>query len=151
MNTDTFSRRQFLGALATTGAGAVVAPQAADARPHPPGWAGTERVEKVATICEMCFWRCGVLASVSDGRVVRLEGNPDHPLNRGRLCARGNAGADLLYDPDRLKYPMLRVGARGEGRFKRISWDEALDFLAGKLKGLRQTDGAESVAFFPPS
>ena len=69
----------------------------------------------------MCFWRCGVLASVADGRVVRVEGNPDHPQTQGRLCARGNAGTHLLYDPDRLKYPLLRTGARGEGRFRRAS------------------------------
>jgi thiosulfate reductase/polysulfide reductase chain A len=98
----------------------------------------------------MCFWRCGVIAEVAaDGRVVRLEGNPDHPLTQGRLCARGNAGTSLLYDPDRLKYPMLRTGKRGEGQFKRISWDEALDVLAGKLKAVKEQHGPEAVAFFP--
>lgn len=147
---DNVSRRQFLGTLAAVGAGTALGTGSADAASsHPPGWRGTERVEKIATICEMCFWRCGVLASVADGKVVRLEGNPDHPLNRGRLCARGNAGTDLLYDPDRLKYPMRRVGARGEGRFTRISWDEAFDFLATKLAAIRQTHGAEATAFFP--
>jgi thiosulfate reductase/polysulfide reductase chain A len=149
MSTDHFSRRQFLGTLAVTGASTALSVSSSDASTHPPGWSGTERVEKIATICEMCFWRCGVLASVADGRVVRLEGNPDHPLTRGRLCARGNAGTGLLYDPDRLKYPMLRTGRRGEGRFKRISWDDALDYLAGKLKGLREEHGAEATAFFP--
>lgn len=113
------------------------------------GWQGTRRVLKIPTICEMCFWRCGVLASVADGKVVRVEGNPEHPLTRGRLCARGNAGIDLLYDPDRLKWPLLRTGERGEGRFKRVSWEEALDFLAGKLQALKQAHGPESVAFFP--
>jgi thiosulfate reductase/polysulfide reductase chain A len=127
------SRRRFLGTIAAAGGGTAVA-TTARADGHPPGWSGTRRVEKIATTCEMCFWRCGVLASVADGKVVRLEGNPDHPLTKGRLCARGNAGTHLLYDPDRLKYPLLRTGKRGDGRFTRITWNEALDYLASKLK-----------------
>ena len=143
------SRRQFLGTIAAAGAGTAAAATVASAQSHPPGWSGTQRVEKIATTCEMCFWRCGVLASVADGKVIRLEGNPDHPLTKGRLCARGNAGTRLLYDPDRLKYPLLRTGKRGDGQFKRISWNEALDFLASKLKALAAEHGPESVAFFP--
>lgn len=143
------SRRAFLGTVATAGAGTLIPRKGRAAEQHAPGWRGHERVQKVATLCEMCFWRCGVLASVADGRLLRVEGNPDHPLNRGRLCARGNAGAELLNDPDRLKYPLLRIGKRGDGEFKRVSWDEALDFLAKRLKELRQEHGAESVAFFP--
>jgi thiosulfate reductase/polysulfide reductase chain A len=117
--------------------------------PAPPAWHAGARTAQVATNCEMCFWRCGVLAQVTDGKVVRVEGNPDHPLTRGRLCARGNAGVDLLYDPDRLKYPMLRTGARGEGKFERISWTRALDLLAGRLGELKAKYGPESVALFP--
>ncbi|MBK9064346.1 MAG: molybdopterin-dependent oxidoreductase [Acidobacteria bacterium] len=143
------TRRRFLGTAATLGAGAVAVPAVASPTVHPPGWSGTARVEKIATTCEMCFWRCGVLASVEGGKVVRVEGNPDHPQNQGRLCARGNAGTGLLHDPDRLKTPLLRVGERGEGRFKPVSWDEALDFLAGRLVKLRDEHGPESVAFFP--
>lgn len=142
------SRRQFLGTVAIAGAGTLV-PRTGPAAVHPPGWSGERRVHQVATICEMCFWRCGVLASVEKGRVVRVEGNPAHPLNRGRLCARGNAGTGLLYDPDRLKYPMLRTGARGKGKLVRATWDEALDFLADRLKTIRQKHGAEAVAYFP--
>jgi thiosulfate reductase/polysulfide reductase chain A len=149
--TETLSRRGFLGTIAAVGAGtaAAAATPAAAADLRPPGRRGDERVVKIPTTCEMCFWRCGVLASVAGGRVVRLEGNPDHPLTKGRLCARGNAGTGLLYDPDRLKYPLLRTGERGEGQFKRISWDEALDFLAARLKALREMHGPETVAFFP--
>jgi thiosulfate reductase / polysulfide reductase chain A len=141
------TRRQFLGTLTAVGAGTTV--EAAQGDVRRPGWSGTDRVEKIPTICEMCFWRCGVVASVKDGAVVKLEGNPHHPLNRGRLCARGNAGVDLLNDPDRLGYPMRRTGARGEGRFTRIGWDEALDLFASKLKAIKSAHGAESVAFFP--
>jgi thiosulfate reductase/polysulfide reductase chain A len=148
MSTDTFSRRKFLGTLAAVGA-STAAPTLANAESRPPGWHGTERVTKIATICEMCFWRCGVLASVVDGKVVRIEGNPDHPLTRGRLCARGSAGTGLLYDPDRLKYPLLRTGQRGEGQFKRIGWAQALDYLAERLTAIKSANGPESVAFFP--
>lgn len=143
------SRRLFLGTAATAGVAAVALPAGATPAVHPPGWKGTERVAKIATTCEMCFWRCGVLASVADGKVVRVEGNPEHPQNQGRLCARGNAGTGLLYDPDRLKTPLLRTGARGEGAFRPVSWDEAFDFLAGRLKKLAAEHGPESVAFFP--
>ncbi len=97
----------------------------------------------------MYFWRCGVLAKVQNGKVTRIEGNPQHPLTQGRLCARGNAGHFTLYDPDRLKAPQLRVGDRGEGRFRQVSWDEALDWLAARLIELKQKYGLESVAFFP--
>ena len=144
---NSLTRRRFLGGVAATGAAAAAA--RAGAQGHPKGRRAGRRVETVATLCEMCFWRCGVLAEVQDGRVLRVEGNPDHPLTKGRLCARGNAGTSLLYDPDRLKQPLLRVGQRGEGRFKPVSWDEALDFLAEKLKKIKAEHGAESVAFFP--
>jgi thiosulfate reductase / polysulfide reductase chain A len=146
-----FSRRGFLGGAASAASGVASSSSGAAAGPAPavPGWRGGDRVGKIATNCEMCFWRCGVLAEVRDGKVVRVEGNPEHPLTRGRLCARGNAGVDLLYDPDRLKYPMLRTGARGEGKFRRVTWDEALDFLAGRLKDLKEKHGPESVALFP--
>ena len=143
------SRRRFFGTAAAAGATVAASPVLGHQPSHPPGWTGTERVDKVATTCEMCFWRCGVLAAVVDGRIVRVEGNPEHPQNQGRLCARGNAGTGLLYDPDRLKTPLLRTGARGEGQFKAVSWNEALDYLAAKLVKLREEHGPESVALFP--
>lgn len=143
------SRRIFLGTVGAIGASVTVSAAVVQPQGSPPGWRGIKRVKKIATICEMCFWRCGVLASVAEGKVLRVEGNPEHPMTRGRLCARGNAGTSLLYDKDRLKYPLMRVGNRGEGRFKRVSWDEALDFLATKLKHIKDEHGPESVAFFP--
>jgi thiosulfate reductase/polysulfide reductase chain A len=145
-----FDRREFL--TKSSAAGTVLAAASVTVggqpRPHPPAWQGSTRVETVATNCEMCFWRCGLRAEVAEGKVVRLEGNPDHPLTRGRLCARGNAGTGLLYDPDRLKYPMLRVGKRGEGKFRRVTWDQALDYFASRLRELKQKYGPESVGFF---
>ena len=143
------TRREFF--RRSSAAGALVSAEVVTAKgsTHPPGWAGTQRTQEIATNCEMCFWRCGVLAEVADGKVVKLSGNPAHPLTTGRLCAKGCAGTALLYDPDRLKYPMLRTGARGEGKFKRITWDEALDVFAARLNELKAKYGPESVAFFP--
>lgn len=141
------SRRAFL--QVTGGVAGAAAATKAVAQPFPPGWKGDTRVELIPTNCEMCFWRCGVLAEVKDGKVLKLQGNPQHPLTKGKLCARGNAGLALLNDPDRLKYPQIRTGERGEGKFKRVSWDEALNFLATRLKDLKQKYGPESVALFP--
>lgn len=86
------------------------------------------------SICDMCFNKCGVIARVEDGIVKKLDPNPQFIKSRGMLCAKGNAGIRQLYDPDRLKYPLLRKGDRGEGRWQRLSWDEALDLAAQKLK-----------------
>lgn len=141
------TRRGFLqGSSALAG---VTTATIAAAESHLPSWRGETRVEQIATNCEMCFWRCGVMAEVADGKVLKLQGNSHHPLTKGQLCARGNAGTQLLYDPDRLKYPMVRTGARGEGKFKRISWDQALDLFATRLTDLKKKYGPESVAFFP--
>lgn len=127
----------------------TLASAGAIAAPSRPGRHAGRRVQQVATNCEMCFWRCGALAKVEDGRVVRVEGNPEHPLTLGRLCARGNAGVDLVNDPDRLLRPMLRTGARGEGKFQTVSWDDALAWFAAKLNETKVKYGPESVAFFP--
>jgi len=117
---------------------------------YPKGWKGRERVEEIPSICEMCFWRCGILGNVDKhGKLLKIDGNPVHPLTHGRLCARGNSGHKTAYDPDRLKYPLMRVGKRGEGKFKRVSWDEALNFMTDKLKKIKEEHGAESVGFFP--
>src|SRR6266545_5323089 len=115
-------------------------------RVHDPATDG-DRV--VPTFCELCFWKCGVLAHVKNGRVTKIVGNPEHPLSRGRLCPRGTGGTGLLYDPDRLKKPLLRRrGKRGEQTFEEVSWKEALDFTAGKLEEIRGKYGPEAVALF---
>jgi len=143
------TRREFV--KLTTGAGAALgAGSVLSAQPPPrPGWHGSQRVAQIATNCEMCFWRCGILAEVADGKVVRITGNPDHPLTQGHLCGRGNAGTELLYDPDRLKYPLMRTGKRGEGKVERISWEQALEHFAKRLTDLKTRYGPESVALFP--
>ncbi len=102
----------------------------------------------VATTCQLCPARCGVIAFLDDsGKVVRIEGNPKHPNNQGRICAKGIAGTDVLYDPDRVLYPLRRAGARGEGKWERISWDQAYEELAGKLNELRQRGHPEEFVF----
>ncbi|HVP65384.1 MAG TPA: molybdopterin-dependent oxidoreductase [candidate division Zixibacteria bacterium] len=144
---NSISRRTFL--KAATGAAAISAAAPVAAEVHPPGWRGSTRVQQIATNCEMCIWRCGVMAEVADGKLLKLQGNAHHPLTKGKLCARGNAGVALLNDPDRLKYPQIRTGERGEGKFKRVSWDEALDFFANKLQDIKKKYGPEGVALFP--
>ncbi|MCB2184557.1 MAG: molybdopterin-dependent oxidoreductase [Desulfobulbaceae bacterium] len=114
----------------------------------PPGSsAGTTTV--TGGICEMCFWRCQLVGKVRDKKLVKLEGNPKSIDNGTAICARGNAGIKLLYDPDRLKYPMKNVGERGNPKWKRISWEEALDECAAKLKAVEEKYGPHGIAMFP--
>ncbi|OGR35746.1 MAG: nitrate reductase, partial [Desulfovibrionales bacterium GWA2_65_9] len=92
--------------------------------------------ESKLSVCDMCFNRCGLIARVEQGIVTKLDPNPKFTKSRGMLCARGNAGVAQVYDPDRLKTPMLRVGARGEGKWKAISWDEAIELAASRMKDI---------------
>ena len=103
--------------------------------------------KKVPGMCQLCSTVCGVIGHVKDGRLIKLEGNPNDPNSRGKLCARGHAGLNHLYHPERLLYPLRRVGKRGEGKWKRISWDEALDEIADKLKAVRDSGRLEEFAF----
>ena len=99
----------------------------------------------VRTVCSTCYCGCGVFVHVKDGKVVKIEGDPDHPNNKGELCPKGLAGIELLYHPDRLNYPLKRKGKRGEGKWQRISWDEALGTIADKLQGIKEKHGPESI------
>ncbi|NTV38158.1 MAG: molybdopterin-dependent oxidoreductase, partial [Anaerolineales bacterium] len=102
---------------------------------------------QIASMCEMCVWRCGLLARVKDGRVVKLDGNPEHPHSRGNLCPRGQSGLMNTYDPDRVLTPLIRVGNRGEGLFRKASWEEALDLTASKMQAIKDTYGPEAMIF----
>jgi thiosulfate reductase/polysulfide reductase chain A len=108
----------------------------------------TEGDRVVPTFCELCFWKCGVLAHLKDGKVTKITGNPSHPLSRGKLCPRGTGGIGLLYDPDRLKRPLVRVQQRGEEVFEAVSWEAALDRVAEGLQQIRQKHGPEALALF---
>ncbi len=90
---------------------------------------------------------CGILVHVEDGKIVKIEGDPESPLNRGTLCAKGIAQIERLNHPDRLLYPMRRKGARGEGKWERISWNEALAILSENIKKRIDSDGPQSIAF----
>lgn len=98
------------------------------------------------TWCEMCFWGCGVTVHSINGIVHKLEGQELCPNNYGSLCAKGNSGIYQLYDPDRLKKPLIRVGKRGEGKFKEVSWDEAISYVAEKLKKISYKYKPRSVS-----
>ncbi|MGO8893197.1 MAG: molybdopterin-dependent oxidoreductase, partial [Streptosporangiaceae bacterium] len=90
----------------------------------------------VPTTCFNCESACGLLAYVDrqTGQVRKFEGNPEHPGSRGRNCAKGPATINQVTDPDRILYPMKRSGPRGSGRWERVSWDEALDALAARIR-----------------
>ncbi len=92
------------------------------------------------TICNMCFWTCGIKVKNVNGVVKKIEGIPKHPLNNGRICAKGNSGIAALYDENRLKYPLIRVGKKGEGKWKKVSWDEAFIYIANKVKPLIENE-----------
>jgi anaerobic selenocysteine-containing dehydrogenase len=94
-----------------------------------------------------CHGTCGVLAHVRNGRLIKVEGDPDHPWNQGRLCARCLAMTQYVYHPERLTRPLKRVGERGEGKWQEISWGKAFDLIEEKLKGIRKEYGPESVVF----
>jgi anaerobic selenocysteine-containing dehydrogenase len=99
------------------------------------------------TTCYMCACRCGINVHMKNGQVKYIEGNRDHPVNQGVLCAKGSAGIMQHYAPSRLRAPMKRVGERGEGKFEEISWDEAFEIAEGWLKPIRETD-PKKLAFF---
>ncbi|WP_090228626.1 molybdopterin oxidoreductase family protein [Filomicrobium insigne] len=99
------------------------------------------------TTCYMCACRCGIKVYLKDGKVRYIEGNRDHPVNKGILCGKGSAGIMQHYSPARLQAPLLRVGPRGSGEFKEISWEEALGLATRWLGDVRHKD-PKKLAFF---
>lgn len=99
------------------------------------------------TTCYMCACRCGINVHLKNGKVSYIEGNRDHPVNKGVLCAKGASGIMQVTAPSRLQTPLRRVGPRGSGAFEPISWDEALDLAVAWMKPLRET-APEKLAFF---
>src|SRR6204780_491548 len=126
-----------------------------------------ELIPGVATwkpsVCTLCSAGCGLLVRVMQGEAEvarrgqqglikmglakKLEGNPQHPVNQGKLCARGQASLQLLYHPDRITHPIKRTGARGSGEFQAISWDDALKELSGHLAALQASKSTAALAF----
>ena len=99
----------------------------------------------VKTYCGMCPWSCGIKVHVEKGTVVKVEGDPDHPYNKGRLCPKAFGAIELVNHPDRIRHPLKKEN----GAWKRISWDEALDTISDKLNKIKQEYGARSAAFIP--
>jgi anaerobic selenocysteine-containing dehydrogenase/Fe-S-cluster-containing dehydrogenase component len=146
---DGFSRRSFIKLAATAGAAAVIPGCQPAARKLIPYVVPDENVIPgvptfYATTCDECSAGCGIIAKVREGRVIKLEGNPAHPIGQGAICARGQAALQGLYNPDRLRSPMLR-GA--DGKLTKISWDDALKLFADHLKEAAGK-GNDRVAMF---
>ncbi|MEE8473337.1 MAG: molybdopterin-dependent oxidoreductase [Dehalococcoidia bacterium] len=103
--------------------------------------------EVVKTACQLCIACCGMDLHMKAGKIVKVTGTKEHPMNRGRLCAKGSNIIDWVYNPARLKYPMKRVGGRfDQGTFERITWDEALDTIVERLGRVKEEFGARSLA-----
>ncbi|MBP2669635.1 MAG: Nitrate reductase, partial [Deltaproteobacteria bacterium] len=90
-----------------------------------------------ASVCRQCPAGCGIVVRNSEGRAKKIEGNPLHPVNRGKLCARGQAGLQALYHPERLGKPLRLDGPRGSGKFREVTWEEALRLLLAGLADVR--------------
>jgi anaerobic selenocysteine-containing dehydrogenase len=97
--------------------------------------------------CDMCQAGCGIAVRTREHKANKIEGNPLHPVNRGALCARGQAGLQVLYNPDRIRGPKKRIGERGSGQFAGISWDEAISVVVEKLADIRSRGEASTVGF----
>lgn len=148
------SRRRFLHLLGGSAAGLTAAGLTRGASPTSaqdepwirPRDRWTPKEERwVTSVCQQCPGGCGIRVHLVDGYAVKIEGNPLHPLNRGRLCPKGHAGLQVLYDPDRISGPLKRAGSRGEGRWEPISWTEAADLVALRLKRLRDEGRPEQL------
>ena len=140
----TLTRRDFLkiaaGATAATGLAPVVRNIVIEPFVHPPEEELPGQATWYASTCRQCPAGCGIVVRTINGRAKKIEGNPLHPLNRGKLCARGQAGLQVLYNPDRLKNAVRQTGGRGSRQFEPLYWPEALDLLSDKITALSRPD-----------
>ena len=146
-----FGRRGFLGGAS------LLAGVAAGCRPYRDRYAvekppvpverglRTGSEQHVLTTCGLCQAGCGLRVRVVEGRAVKVEGNVESPVNRGGMCARGQAALEILYHPDRIRAPMRRVGGRGENRWQAIPWGEAIAQLASELGKIREAGEPQSL------
>jgi len=144
----TLSRRQFLKLTGATGAAALLGSGLTAFTPAPV-YAAPEEESTLYGVCGMCGMGCAYIAYLHNGRIVRLSGNPKDQIAQGKLCVKGYSGIRLLYDPDRLKYPMKRTnpekGIGVDPGWVRISWDEAIEMVASKFKEIRDTYGPQAI------
>jgi len=104
-------------------------------------------MQTIRSVCGRCHNNCRIIATLENGRLVKVKGDPDDPRTQGALCSKGLSATQMAYDPRRLTHPLRRVGPRGSGKWEKISWDEALDEVAGKLKDLKDKYGPRSIGF----
>jgi len=144
---NSFTRRSFLKISGATFAGAAAVSTVKYAVAGAGGNHNTsDKVRKVPTYCNLCFWKCGAIAYVKNGKVWKVEGNPKDPLSNGRLCPRGSGGPGAVNDPDRLQAPLIRTSVRGKDQWKVVTWDEAFNYIADKMNKIKAEYGPESVA-----
>ena len=147
----TLTRREFLklaaGATAATGLAPAVRSIVIEPFVRPPEELLPGQATWYASTCRQCPAGCGIIVRTINGRAKKIEGNPLHPLNRGKLCARGQAGLQVLYNPDRLKNAVRQSGGRGSRQFEPLYWPEALDLLSDKIAAL---SSAERIALGCP-
>jgi anaerobic selenocysteine-containing dehydrogenase len=150
------SRRTFLKATGAVGAAGALAGAGAGllrkAEVSAQDAAGGD-VQRIATFCAMCgpSAGCGIYALVKDGQFIGVEGMPESPTNQGKNCPKAFAAPQWVYSPQRLRYPLKRVGEKGEGKFEQITWDEAITLIADKLKEQKAQYGPESLACLSPA
>lgn len=141
------NRRTFLkiaaGASVATGLSSRARQVSLEPHVHPPEEELPGRATWYASTCRECPAGCGILVRVINGRPRKIEGNPNHPLNRGKLCARGQAGLQTLYDPDRLQNPVEQAAAPGNRYFSPLQWSAALERISARLRA--QSDGSRVV------
>lgn len=110
--------------------------------------AGEELVEEHKAVCRNCHGGCGTIVRMRNGVVTEVVGDPSHPINNGKLCVKaGVSSVEQLYHQDRINYPLMRAGRRGEGKWRQVTWGEALTEIANKLQQIKADFGAEAVTF----
>ncbi|MBR2836164.1 MAG: molybdopterin-dependent oxidoreductase [Coriobacteriales bacterium] len=140
------SRRSFVKAAAAATAAVAASGFASSLAPVDPAKADEAEEEQiVCSSCRACISNCGVLVHVKNGRVVKIEGDERDPMSKGRVCAKGLAAIQALYNPNRMKYPFKRAGERGENKWERISWKEAIDTIADNLMEIYEKDPMKLV------
>lgn len=147
MKRNAISRRDFLKASAFAGAVAALGPFSQSLVGLAANSAGSpnDEVQIIPSACRQCYGRCGILGHVKNGRVIKIEGD-NSVFSEGTLCPRAFAIPQMMYSPLRVLYPMKRVGEKGEGKWKRVSWDEALDDITRKYKDIIDKYGGHTIA-----
>ncbi len=145
-----FNRREFIK-IAGTGAGAAAVGGSlykVFGQTESPDQPKTGKIHKTATYCEICFWKCAGWTYTVDGQPWKIIGNDSDPNCNGRLCPRGTGGLGAYMDEERLRTPLIRTEKRGKQVFRKASWDEAFNYITGKMKKIADEHGPECIALF---